>query len=279
MTPCLYSFHKRGDLVKNGLTKTRPGRSLKTTLTNIAGVFSFFAIWQMLLSVGVLNNRYMPSPIEVIQTFISKLTNTEPDGAILFEHIVASFTVAVTGFFIAVLVGVPLGMFMGWYKGVDRFARPLFELIRPISPIAWIPLTILWLGIGLKAKAFIIFFSAFVPCVINSYTGVKSTPETLCNVAKTYGATNFQIFYKVAIPYALPMTFAGIRISLNNAWATLVGAEMLASDVGLGYLILQGRMFGKADIIIVGMFTIGLIGFLISAVLNYLEKRIMKGRR
>lgn len=254
----------------------KKSRSTKYSL-NFLGIACFFLIWQVLLWAGVLNEMHIPSPIKVVKTFLFKLTNENPDGAILPKHILASLTVASTGFAAAVAIGVTLGTLMGWYKPVDKLIKPLFELVRPISPIAWIPLTILWLGIGLKAKAFIIFFSAFVPCVINSYTGVKSTPDSLINVAKTFGASNFKVFRKVAIPYSLPMTFAGIRISLNNAWATLVGAEMLASDVGLGYMILQGQMLGKADIIILGMFTIGLIGMLISIILMKIESIFVRG--
>lgn len=253
-------------------------KSVKKYILNISGIAGFLVLWQFLLWIGVLDARYMPSPFEIVHTFITKLYSPKPDGAVLAQHIWASFQVALIGFLIANVVGITLGTLMGWYRPLDLFFRPLFELIRPISPIAWIPLMILWLGIGMKAKAFIIFFSAFVPCVINSYTGVQNTPQTLIQVAKTCGAPSFRIFRKVAIPYSLPMIFAGVRISLNNAWATLVGAEMLSSNEGLGYMILQGRQFSRADIIIVGMITIGLVGALISAVLSAVERKVLKGR-
>ena len=262
---------------KRGNSLTSKKRAIQY-IQNAAGIIGFILLWQFLLEIGILNEKFMPSPFDIAKTFVYKLTNENPDGAVLFVHIFTSFKVAITGFAVAVVIGVTLGTLMGWYKPVEKFVKPLFEVVRPISPIAWIPLTILWLGIGLKAKAFIIFFSAFVPSVINSYTGVKNTPELLINVAKTFGAKNFQIFTKVAVPYSLPMTFAGIRISLNNAWATLVGAEMLASDKGLGYLILQGRMFGKADIIIVGMLTIGLVGLLLSYILTKIEGFVIHKR-
>ena len=159
---------------------------------------------------------------------------------------------------------------------MDRFVTPLFEIIRPIPPISWIPLTILWLGIGLKAQAFIIFFSAFIPCVINSYTGIKQTSPVLINVAKTFGASNFTIFIKVGIPSSLPITFAGIRVALGNSWSTLVAAEMLASSAGLGYMILMGRAFARPDIIVLGMLVIGIIGAIMTALLELAEKKIVK---
>jgi len=262
---------------KNKLVKSKSS-IIKSRILNVCGISGFFLLWQTLLWTGVLNERHMPSPMKIVDTFVYKLFNKAPEGAVLFDHIVASFQVALTGFFLAVVVGVILGTSMGWFKPIEKFVKPLFEVIRPISPIAWIPLTILWLGIGVRAKGFIIFFSALMPCTINSYTGVKDTPEIFINIAKTCGASHFQIFRKVALPYALPMIFAGVRISLNSAWATLVGAEMLASNVGLGFLILQGRQFSKADIIIVGMVTIAFIGFLIATVLTKVEERFIKWR-
>lgn len=167
---------------------------------------------------------------------------------------------------------------MGWYKPFNRFIRPIFEFMRPIPPIAWIPLTILWVGIGLKAKAMIIFFASFVPCVINATAGIKSTNQTLINVAKTYGASDFEIFLKIGIPSSLPMTFAGIRIALNSAWSTLVAAELLAANAGLGYMISMGRQFGRVDIIVVGMISIGVLGFIFSWVFMKLERFFVKWR-
>jgi NitT/TauT family transport system permease protein len=164
---------------------------------------------------------------------------------------------------------------MGWYKAIDRFMRPIFEIIRPIPPVSWIPLTIVWLGIGLNAKAFIVFFSAFVPCVINSYTGIKQTSPVLINVSKTFGASNNTIFWKIGIPSAMTMTFAGLKVALGNAWATLVAAEMLAASAGLGYMILMGRQFARPDIIILGIVLIGVIGTLFTAILNRIEHKVL----
>jgi NitT/TauT family transport system permease protein len=179
------------------------------------------------------------------------------------------------GFGLAIIIGVPLGLFMGWYKGFDSFMRPLFEIIRPIPPVSWIPLTIVWLGIGLKAKALIVFFAAFVPCLINSYTGIRQTNEVLKNVAKTCGASNFTIFWKVGIPSSLTLMFAGIKVAIGNAWATLVAAEMLASSSGLGYMILMGRQFGRVDLVILGIVVIGIIGTIITQLIDMVENKVL----
>lgn len=244
----------------------------------VISVLVFLLIWQLLVYYGVLSQKSLPMPTQVFITFIEKLSSPNPDGAVLQQNIWISLKVATSGLLLAILIGVPLGLLMGWYKGIDRFVRPFFELVRPIPPIAWIPLTILWIGIGMKAKAMIIFFASFIPSLINAYTGIKSTNQTLINVAKTYGASNFKIFLTIGVPSAMPMAFAGIRISLSAAWATLVAAELLAANAGLGYMISMGRQFGRPDIIVLGMVTIGVLGFIFSYAFAKIEDIVLKWR-
>ncbi len=250
--------------------------NIKYFMMGATGIFVFLLIWQLVVKSGLVNEKMLPAPTTILQTLLYKVNNKPPDGNVLLVNILASLQVALSGFFSAIIIGIPLGLFMGWWKYADRFIRPIFELIRPIPPIAWIPLVVVWMGIGLKAKALIIFFTAFVPCVINSYTGIKLTSQTLINVSKTFGAKNFEIFYKVGIPSALPMVFAGIRVALGNAWSTLVAAEMLAASAGLGYMIQLGRTVARPDIVIVGMVVIGAIGAVLSALLSSLEKYFLR---
>lgn len=238
----------------------------------------FLLLWELVVGVGIVSSTYLPKPSQLADTFVEKLYYAEPEGATLGQNIVSSLQTSFSGFLVAVLIGVPLGLCMGFYEPVDRFVKPIFEIIRPIPPIAWIPLTIVMLGIGFKAKMFIICFAAFVPCVMNSYTGIKLTNPTLKNVAKTCGASNFQIFTKVCIPSALQMVFAGVRLALGASWVTLVAAEMLAASSGLGYMIQMGRMLARPDLIVLGMVIIGLIGYLISLVVGKLEDQVAKWR-
>lgn len=247
-------------------------------MLSVAGVLSFFLIWQLLIEFGIVSGRYLSKPTEIVALFIYKMTNTNPDGSTIPVSTLASLEVAIVGLLLAIVTGVPIGLLMGWYKGFRKFVKPVFEILRPIPPISWIPLTILWLGIGIKAKAFIIFFAAFIPCVINSATGIEQTNKTLINVAKTCGASNVEIFFKVGIPSALPIMFAGIRVALGNAWATLVAAEMLAANSGLGYMILMGRNYARADIVILGMVLIGALGALFTGTLSFIERRVIKWR-
>lgn len=253
--------------------------SFQLAMLSVIGILGFLLLWQAAVLAGVLPSRYVPAPTEVIALFATKLVDPNPDGTVLGVHIMASLQVALTGFLLAIVIGIPLGLFMGWFRGFDKFMRPIFEILRPIPPVSWIPLTIIWMGIGLQAKAFIVFFSAFVPCVINAYTGIKQSSPVLINVAKTCGASNFTVFRKIGIPSAMTMTFAGIRVALGNAWATLVAAEMLAANAGLGYMILQGRQFARADIIILGIVVIGVIGVIFTSVLGLLEKKVLRWKR
>ena len=245
------------------------------TVLSIIGVLAFLLIWQFAVMGGLLPNRYVPMPSEVVKLFFVKWVDPNPDGAVLGVHILASLQVALTGFFLAIIIGVPLGLFMGWFRGFESFMRPIFEILRPIPPVSWIPITIIWLGLGLQAKAFIVFFSAFVPCTINAYTGIRQTSPALINVAKVCGASNFTIFRKIGIPSAMTMTFAGIRVALGNAWATLVAAEMLAANVGLGYMIQQGRSFARPDIIILGIVVIGILGVIFTWLLGLVEGQVL----
>ena len=243
-----------------------------------AGILLFLLIWEGLALSGIVDSRILCDVLEVLRLFVTKLSDPNPDGAVLTVHIWSSLQVALLGFLLAVVIGVPLGWLMGWYRGADSFLRPIFEIIRPIPPVSWIPLTIVWLGIGLPAKSFIVFFAAFVPCLINAYTGIRQTKEVLKNVGKTFGASYFTVFVKVGIPSSLVMTFAGIKVAIGNAWATLVAAEMLAASSGLGYMILMGRSYARVDLIILGIVVIGVLGVIISAIINRLE-RIFLGWR
>lgn len=250
--------------------------SLKYFLLGVVGILMFLLAWQAVCSLGLVSPKRLPSPITVIETWLYKWTNTNPDGSTLGTNILASLQVSLVGFVVAVVIGIPLGLIMGWWDYANRFLRTIFEIIRPIPPIAWIPLVVVWMGVGLKAKALIIFFSAFVPCVINAYTGIKLTSETLINVSKTFGASKTEIFFKVGVPSSLPMVFSGIRIALGASWTTLVAAEMLAATAGLGYMIQFGRTIARADVVIAGMITIGALGAIMSAALSKVENHFLR---
>ena len=245
---------------------------------SVLGLFLFFGIWELSVRLGWVSARVLSPPSTVVETFIFKLSNVNPDGSTLPQHFLQSLRLALSSFAVAVVIGVPLGWIMGYYKWASWLLNPLFEIIRPIPPIAWIPIIILTMGIGMSAKMFIIFVAAFVPCVINSYLGIRLTDQVRINVAKTFGASDWEIFTTVCIPSSMNMVFTGVRLSLNASWTTLCAAEMLAATRGLGYMIQLGRTLIRPDIIIVGMFTIGFTGALLNKVLGMFEKKVAPWR-
>jgi NitT/TauT family transport system permease protein/taurine transport system permease protein len=250
---------------------------LKSTILSIISMIAFIAVWYLLTDIThVFARQILPSPVRVFRAFITKLWNPNPDGATLFQHTMASLQVTMYGYSLGFVLGIPLGIAMAWDKRVDLFVKPLFDILRPIPPIGWIPLMLVFFGIGITSKAAIIFISAFIPCVLNSYTGIKQTNHVHLWVGRTFGASRRQLLFTVAIPSALPFIFSGLRISLASSWASLVAAEMLAAQRGLGYMIQMNRMMARADNIIVGMLTIGIIGALVSALLGQIEKRFVK---
>lgn len=256
--------------------KAQSRSAIRLRLLTIATIILFFAIWQIVVDQGIVDSRTLPSPLKIYETFLLKLSKKAPDGNLLSANIIASLQISLCGFFSAVLIGVPLGLVMGWYKVLDKLLTPIFEIVRPIPPVAWIPIVVVWMGVGFRAKVLIIFFSAFVPCVINSYTGIQMTNKTFINVSKTFGASNFVNFIKVGVPSSFPMVMTGIKIALGNSWSTLVAAEMLAASAGLGFMIQMGRQFARADVVVLGMVLIGILGAILSAIFSLLEKRLLR---
>jgi|SRR5665648_521800 len=242
-------------------------------------VISLFVGWQLVVTLDIIPNVLLASPIQVAKMFIYKLSHAQPDGFVLWVHTVVSLKEALLGYFLALVIGIPLGMLMGWFKPVEGLVGPIFEMLRPMPAIAWIPLTIFWFGIGLTGKVFIIFLSGLVACVINSYTGVKMTNPTLIRMARTYGATNWEIFFKICVPSSLPMVFGGLQVALAACWTTLVAAEMIAADSGLGFMITMGRRLIKTDLIMLGMVMVGLTGVVISVIIDKIETRLIAGVR
>lgn len=253
--------------------------SVKTPLAlrilPVASILTFFIGWEIVVDTGIVPSTMLASPSKVLLLFIDKLTNPNPDGAVLTQHAWMSAKEAVTAYLLALVMGVPLGLAMGWFTVVRGLARPLFEIIRPIPPIAWIPLCIFWFGIGIWGKVFIIWIAGIVPFVINSWAGVNMTNPTYIQMARTYGASDWQIFTQICIPSALPMVFGALQIALAYCWTNLVGAELLAADRGLGYLISMGRRLAMPEMVVLGMVSVGIGGALIGVLVDAAEKRLL----
>jgi taurine transport system permease protein len=248
----------------------------KETLINILGPVLFLATWHCVLFFGKIDPYYIPGPIDIVNTFMFKIYSAAPDGSTLMQHTLASVLTSLTGFVFAVLVGVPLGLFMGWQEKIDKSVRPLFDVFRQIPTPAWIPFSILWFGIGYFQRGFIVWSSAFIPVVINSYYGIRNVPEIYVNLSRVFGFSEWEIFRKVYVPASLPQTFTGIVIGYGVSWFVLVAAEFMAASQGLGYMIWMASRLGRSDLIVLGMLLIGLIGAILTSLIKRIEDVVVK---
>ncbi len=233
-------------------------------------VIACVVLWEIVALAA--NTRYLPGPFEVGRTFVGLTATGE-----LLVHSLVSLSRVIAGFLLAVAVGLPLGIVMGWSKKMENFSV-VIEVIRPIPPLAWIPLAILWFGIGFESKVFIIFIGAFFPILSNSFLGVRETEPYLIEAGKVLGATDNEVLRKIVIPNSFPSILEGLRIGLGIAWMCLVAAELtgLKSPLGLGYMIMEARDLGRADIVMAGMIAIGVIGYVMNYVLRRTERNLVR---
>ena len=220
------------------------------------------------------------SLIDVVNALLRLTLEGDSEGIYLIQHVSSSVNRVTLGFLAAAVTGIPLGIIIGRYRVFDSILGPVVEAMRPIPPIAWIPLSLLMFpGNIIGAQAFIIWVGAFFPILINTTAGVKRTEPVHIDVAKTLGAGERQILGKIVIPSAGPELFTGLRIGFGIGWMCLVAAEMLRGHDGLGYLIWTYWGVGRTAEVITGMLLIGLIGFLITYFFLFVEKRLLKWRQ
>ncbi len=218
--------------------------------------------------------------IDIAQAFVKLVIVGDTDGRTLTEHTSMSLFRVTLGFIAAIITAVPLGIAVGRYKIVDAVLGPVVEAMRPIPPIAWIPLSILMFRTNIvSAQVFIIWIGAFFPILLNTTAGVKRTEPVHLDVAHSFGASEAQILSKVVLPSAAPEIFAGLRIGFGIGWMCLVAAEMIGGGLGLGYLVIITEQLGRTGETISAMLVIGLIGFLISYVFLQIERSLLRWRR
>jgi ABC-type nitrate/sulfonate/bicarbonate transport system permease component len=237
-------------------------------------------IWQGLSSIRVIPSYKLPSPVEIVLGFKDLLVVGVPPGHLLHNHMLYSLYRVVLGYAIASLLAIPLGLLMGWSAKLLKMIRPLIEVVRPIPPLAWIPIAILWFGIGIKSAAFIIFLGAFFPILLNTISGVLAINPILVEAARTLHAKEKDIFLKVLFPGTIPSIFVGMRIGIGIGWMTLVAAEFtgVKEGFGLGYMIMTARDIQRPDEILAGMLVIGVIGLLIDIGLRAIEAKTIRWR-
>jgi NitT/TauT family transport system permease protein len=232
----------------------------------LAVIAALLAVWWV--AVTATKSVIFPTPWSVLTGTLELLK----DGS-LWRHIGASLMRVGTGFFIAVCVAVPLGLWMGWVRGAYNTLNPIFQILRPISPIAWIPIAILWFGVGNASPIYLIFISSVFPMVVQTTVGVHTIEKRYLRAAENFGVSRHTLFTQVVIPAVLPQIVVGMRIGLGVAWLVVVAAEMIALRSGLGYMIMDARNAGnRYDLVIAGMIIIGLIGLVLDGVMRMLEK-------
>lgn len=223
------------------------------------------AVWWIV--VVKTESAIFPTPLQVV-TGTAELA---ADGS-LWEHIASSLMRVGAGFLLAVVVAIPLGLWMGRIEFAYTTLNPVFQILRPISPIAWIPLAILWFGVGNASPIFLIFIASVFPLIVQTAAGVHTIEKRYLNAAENFGVSRYKLFTQVIIPAVLPEMIVGMRISLGVAWLVVVAAEMIALRSGLGYLIMDSRNAGnRYDLVIAGMIIIGIIGLLLDGLMRLLE--------
>ena len=235
-------------------------------LAPVAVIAAVIAVWWA--CVVVTHSVIFPTPLQVVQA----VWELVQDGS-LWRHIGASLFRVGAGFLLAVIVGVPLGLWMGWVSGAYTTLNPLVQILRPISPIAWIPIAILWFGVGDVAPIFLIFLSSVFPAVVQTAHGVHTIPKRYLLAARNFGVSRTRLFTQVVVPAVMPQVIVGLRVSLGVAWLVVVAAEMIALHSGLGYLIIDSRNAGnRYDLVVAAMAIIGVIGFLLDTMMRRLER-------
>lgn len=220
------------------------------------------------LAVRWSGTKIFPSPSDVGGAILSL-----SEKSLLWSYIRDSLMRVAAGYTAAVLIGVPLGMIAGWYATVDRALNPVVQLLRPISPLAWMPLAVIWFGVSNMAPMFLIFLASLFPIIVTTTNAVRNVPPMFLQAGRNFGLTAPQLIRRVIFPAVLPRIVVGLRIAFGVAWIVLVASEMIAVDSGLGYLIIDARNAGKRyDLVVAGMLLIGVIGLLLDLAFRRIER-------
>jgi NitT/TauT family transport system permease protein/taurine transport system permease protein len=251
----------------------------RRALVGLVTVASALLLWWAATSgFRLLNPLRLPSPQEVWAAFSQIGLGQGYAGATLWQHALHSFGLVARGFAVAVITGIPLGLLMGWSRRAEALINPIFLLLRPIPALAWIPLAIVWFGLGDSGKVFVIWLTAFVPAVINAFTGVRNVDPVLIAAARTQGASTAQVIRHVVIPGSMPLIFTGLRLSLQASWTTLVAAELVGAFFGLGRVLNIAGQDIFPGMIIVGMAAVAVCGAATTWLLGLLERRVLNWR-
>lgn len=255
-----------------------PGRG-KSGAISVVTAASLLLIWFVTTTFGWVDPMFLPSPVAVVQRFWEVLTDGFANASLL-EHTGWSMLRVFGAFALAMVTAIPIGILMG----VNRVARglfdPIIEFYRPLPPLAYLPLVIIWLGIGEVSKVVLIYMSIFAPMALSARAGVRSVAIEQIHAAYSMGASRWQVIRHIILKSALPEILTGMRIGIGFGWTTLVAAEMVAAQAGLGFMVLNAAEFLVTDVVIMGIVVIGIIAYLFDMLMRYLERKLVpwKGR-
>jgi len=234
------------------------------------GLLIFFGLWTVAAWVELAPRKFLPLPWDVVARG-AELVAQPFSGQTLQGHLAASIDRYLRGFLLSAAVGVPLGLLMGWYRWLDHVVTPLFDSLRFIAPIAWVPFAALWFGTGIGGPTMIIFAGAFPPCLINAYRGARYVDKKYIEAAQVYGASGLRVVYEVLLPASLPSIIAGLRIGAGAGWQSLIGAELIAANSGIGLMMVRGQGALNTSTVMVGMVAVGVFGLLVDVALRGVE--------
>lgn len=254
------------------MIKSKIDNKKMVVLMTIIAFLSLLGLWE-LVARFTSASMFLPPASKIISEFLTSFV--QPIGKYtMTAHIGISLYRVMSAFILSTFAGIALGVGMGYSKTIEAIFKPIFELIRPIPPLAWIPMSILWFGLGDASKFFIIFLGCFTFITVNTYDGTKNVDDTLIGAARMLGANERQVFMKVVLPSSVPYIFAGLQIAITAGWSAVVGAEMIRSDEGVGWLIVMGMSNGNTVQIMVGMLAIGIVGYILATSMAAAERKI-----
>lgn len=263
---------KRRTLTK-GNYYGEPGQG-DSRLVSILATCFFIGLWALVTEMGMVKPLFLPSPSAVIERFVDLVVNGF-SGVSLAEHLSASLSRVFGAFLLAVVTAVPIGILIGanvWVRGIFD---PLIEFYRPLPPLAYLPLVIIWLGIDETSKVTLIYLAMFAPIALSARAGVNSARSEQIQAAYSMGASKAQVLYHVIIKSALPEILTGLRIGIGFGWTTLVASEMVAAEAGIGFMVLNAAEFLVTDVVIAGIIIIGVIAYAFDLLMRYLEKKLV----
>jgi NitT/TauT family transport system permease protein len=235
-------------------------------LAPFAGLLLFFAVWDV--AIRVTGTSLVPSPWAALRGILELA-----ERGLLLKYVVASLFRVTWGYLLAVVVAIPFGISVGMSKKVEETISPLLQVMRPISPLAWIPIAILWFGVGDESAVFLIFLASFFPLAVAAMVAVQDVDPVHLRAGENFGMTRAQMIQRVVFPSILPQLIVAMRIALGIAWLVVVAAEMIAVNSGLGFLIVDARNAGnRYDLVVAGMILIGVIGLVLDVVMRRLER-------